>query len=35
MRVRRLAREDPAGAPTRFSPVLTRQAAALPSEQSR
>ncbi len=34
-RVRRLAREDPAGAPTRFAPVLTRQAAAIPSEQSR
>ena len=33
VRLRRLAREDPAGAPTRFAPVLSRQAAARPSEQ--
>jgi hypothetical protein len=33
LRVRRLAREDTAGAPTRFTPVLNRQAAAMPSEQ--
>jgi anaerobic magnesium-protoporphyrin IX monomethyl ester cyclase len=35
LRVRRLAREGAAGAPTRFAPVLSRQAAAIPSEQSR
>ena len=33
LRLRRLAREDTAAAPTRFAPGLSRHAAAMPSEQ--